>query len=133
MPKKTFSNRFLVLFLLLAFLLINMAVLPIFLSLSASNSENVSQPENSSGSTSLSLGIFNSFDYLDAENMSYVIGSSQSFQTRRLIEERFVSLSSALPRIYSDITYYTLSSEELYGFLCLNKITEFLHAKDGML
>lgn len=133
MPKKAVSNRFLVLFLLLAFLLINMAVLPIFMGLNASNAANVAQTENTNGSTSLGLGIFNSFDYLDAENMSYVIGSSQSFQTRRLIEERFVSLASALPRIYSDITCYTLSSEELFGFLCSNKITQFLHAKDGML
>ena len=133
MPKYAVHSRFLALFLLLTFMLISMAVLPAIAGMNSSNSIDVSQPDKTDGSASLSLAVFNCFDYLDAENISFKIGSSQSFQTRRLIEEGCNSLSSALPSAYSDISFAAFSFEELNGRFSLNKITEFLHAKDGMI
>lgn len=133
MPKHVVLNRFLVFFLLLSFLLISMAVLPIFIGMNASSSIDVSQSDKTDGTPSLGLFIFNTLDYLAAENYYYQIGSGQTFQSRKLLGNKCFALSSALSCAYSNIRYSPLSSDEIYGQLASNKITEFLHAKDGMI
>lgn len=133
MPKHVVSNRFLVFFLLLSFLLISMAVLPIFIGINASNSICVSPSDKPDGTPSLGLVIFNTLDYLAAENYYYQIGSGQTFQSRKLLEGKCFSLSSALSCAYSNILYSAFSSDEIYRQLTSNKITEFLHSKDGMI
>ena len=132
MPKNVVYNRFLVLFLLLSFLLLNLAVVPAAVCLSSASDKINPQQDNSSGS-SLSLGLLSSFDFLDVENISFIIGSSQSFQTRRLIEERCVTLSSAVPCTLSFILFSDLSFHELSSLFSSNLITEFMHTKDGMI
>jgi len=132
-PKHIVLNRFLVLFLLLSFLLISMAVLPILIGINAANSIGVSQSNSTDSAPSLALVIFNALDYLAAENYYYQIGSGQTFQSRRLLESKCFSLSSALPCAYSNLQYCAVSSDEIYGQLTSNKITEFLHSKDGMI
>ena len=133
MPKNVVNNRFLVLFLLLSFMLISFAIIPATVSISCADTASDTQQSNSGSSSSLSLGDFNCFDYLYTENISFIIGSSQSFQTRRLIEEGCESLSSAIPYAFSLIPFAALSFQELSRLFCSNKITEFMHAKDGMI
>ncbi len=133
MPKCKVTNRFLVLFILLSFLLISMSVLPILIGISASNTIGVSQSEKTDNPSSFGLVIYNNLDYLATENYYYQIGSGQSFQSRKLLEDRCVTLASALPQKYSTIPYSDLPSDEIYGQLSSNKISEFLHLKDGMI
>lgn len=133
MPKHVVLNRFLVFFLLLSFLLISMAVLPIFIGINSTDSISVSQSGKTDSSPSLGLVIFNTLDYLAAENYYYQIGSGQTFQSRKLVGNKSFALSSELPYANSNIQYNALSSDEIYGQLSSNKITEFLHSKDGML
>ena len=133
MPKHVVLNRFLVFFLLLSFLLISMAVLPIFIGINSTDSISVSQSGKTDSSPSLGLVIFNTLDYLAAENYYYQIGSGQTFQSRKLVGNKSFALSSELPYANSNIQYNALSSDEIYGQLSSNKIAEFLHSKDGML
>jgi len=133
LPKNTVFNRFLVLFLLLSFLLISMAVLPIFIGINASNSIDVSQSDKPYSAPSLGLAAFNSLDYLAVENYYYQIGSGQAFQSRKLLEDRCATLSSALTRTYSATLYSAIPASEIYGQFNSTKVAEFLHAKDGMI
>ncbi|MBP8639829.1 MAG: hypothetical protein KBI01_02860 [Oscillospiraceae bacterium] len=133
MPKYVVNNRIIAFILLLSFLLINLAVIPTVASLS--NLNHITEPlQNSSeNNASLSLGILNSYDYQDAEYFYYKIGSSQSFQTRRLIEESHDTLASALPYALSFISFYALLILGMTRRSSSLTITEFMHAKDGML
>ena len=133
MLKNVVNNRILVLFILLSFMLISFAVIPATISVSCADSASDTQQNNSGGSSSISLGDFNCFDYLYTEYISFIIGSSQSIQARRLIEQGGVTLSSAIPYAFSFILFSDSSFQGLSGLFCSNKITEFMHAKDGMI
>ncbi len=132
MPKYLANNRFLVLFFLLSFMLLSIAITPAIAGINSPVSVNAPQ-QDGSGSSSLSLSGFNCSDYLNAENISFIIGCSQSFQTRRLLEESSENLSSLLPSTFSSFSFAALSFQELVRLFCSNKITEFIHAKDGMI
>ena len=133
MPKYLANNRFLVLFFLLSFMLLSIAITPAIAGINSSVSVNAPQQDGSGSSSYLSLSGFNCSDYLNAENISFIIGCSQSFQTRRLLEESSENLSSLLPCTFSSFSFAALSFQELVRLFCSNKITEFIHAKDGMI
>lgn len=133
MPKYVVNNRFIVIILLISFLLISLAVIPTVANINNMNQINEPQQNNSESDASLSLGILNSYDYQDAEYFYYKIGSSQSFQARRLIEESHDTLASALPFALSFVFIYSLSILVMSWRGSSVMITEFMHAKDGML
>ena len=133
MPKYVVNNRIIVFILLLSFLLISLAVIPTVASLSNLNQITEPLQNSSENNASLRLGILNSYDYQDAEYFYYKIGSSQSFQTRRLIEESHDTLASALPYALSFISFYALLILGMTRRSSSLTITEFMHAKDGML
>lgn len=130
MAKNSFSVRFLVIFLLLSFSIFNIACLPSYQSTEIISVS--SQPDSVETSFPLSMFVHNNLDCLEAENVSYRIGSDQKFLSRKLSSQNFFSVYSALSSICLSTSYLRLGNNELYVQPCSGKIADFMRLKDGM-
>ena len=133
MTKKAVSLRLLVLFLLLSFLIFNIACLPVFQNADSFSASDSASHDRVDANIPVSLVIHGNLDSLEAENVAYRIGSDQTFLIRRLSSDRFVSLFSSITLVILSILYLYPLYNKIFEHLCSARIAEFIHAKDGMI
>ena len=124
-------NRLLVIFLILSFLLLSLAVVPIC-SISFENPSGLPFDISSDIHSSLSLLVNNSADYQETQSSIYQYGFLQNVRPKLL--STFISLSvllfvSGLWLIICAFYY----EYELFLKKSSIKIAEYLHDKDGMI
>ena len=121
------------LFLLLSFFLLSTTVLSFFVGNNASDLSSPSQAEKTEGGGTVSFFVCNFIDFLETENFAFKLGLGPAFQTRKTLTERSSQLFGAAILICSFLllSYSALGKENPPFNLC--RITEFLHAKDGMI
>lgn len=133
MTKKAVSVRFLVLFLLLSFLIFNIACLPIFQNADSFNVIASNSHDKVDASIPVSLFIHGNLDSLEAENVAYRIGSDQTFLVRKLSSESFISLFLEITLIFFSISNLYPINNQISEHLSTIKITKFMRTKDGMI
>ena len=131
MSEKTTNFRLLVSILLLAFLFFNITYLPAFIN--PTGQGDVAQTGKTDVGSSISFIMRGGLDCLEAENVSFRIGSNQTFLARKLVVERYDSILSAVSSSSCIILPALLLSNLILGQLNPLKIVSFLHLKDGMI
>lgn len=123
--------RFSSLFLILSFLLLSLAVVPIC-NISTDNPSGLPFDLNSDMHTSLSLIVNNSTDFQEAQSSTYQYGFLQSVKPKLL--STFISISILLLSVGLLLIIHAFLNEyELFLKICSVRIVEYLHDKDGMI
>ncbi|NCB73972.1 MAG: hypothetical protein EOM51_04400 [Clostridia bacterium] len=121
------------LFLLLSFLFLSTSVLSFFAVGKAAESASPSKAENTNDSTSVSFFVCNFIDFLEAENFAFKLGLGPAYQSRKVLSERNSQLFGSVILICYLLLLSFFALRRTQPPLNSARITEFLHAKDGMI
>ncbi len=133
MPKCSVFKRILALILLLSFLLLTTTVLSFVALGRAAESAETSQAENTNGSSPVSFFVCNFIDFLEAENFAFKLGLGPAYQSRKVLSERSSQLFGSAIFICCVLLMSFFALRRIQPPLNSCRITEFLHAKDGMI
>ena len=134
MPISSFFRKMMALFLLLSFLLLSTTVLSFFVGERAAGTAAASSQSESTDSTaSVSFFVCNFIDFLEAENFAFKLGLGPAFQSRKILTVKSAQLFGAVICTFAALLFASFCMNKRYPPLNLSRITEFLHAKDGMI